>query len=259
LERVLIPIPQEQFPELALKRGGNLSHRLGTDMIVTYVIEDDVFDRTFEQAMHVLSDQDKESFRTSMARSHEAKARKVVLKEVKRIVGEASCHFRVEQGAFEEVVLNAIREHMADMVMMEYDSYSIIKYKIMDRSPVPVWIERAGGPIKKIGLFCSNLSPNRRSPEFAISLKKAFNAKLDSFYITDPEGKQSDDGPHELMSIFKLRPLEVVEAKVDQFISERAHNDGYDLIILPRIRKRGYFHLRSNFAKRARCSVLLVN
>jgi K+-sensing histidine kinase KdpD len=142
---------------------------------------------------------------------------------------------------------------------MEYRSYNLMKFRIMDRSPVPVWIERHEGPIKKIGLFCTNISPNRRAPKAAVKLKKAFNAKLSAYYVNDPVKNENKVEPSEITKQYRIKWNDITKEKVDRFIYQKAREENFDLIILGRIKKRGYFHLRSKFAKKTGCSVLLVN
>jgi hypothetical protein len=181
------------------------------------------------------------------------------LKEAEKILGEEPDEFIVQKGNFSRSLLDSIEYHDADTLLMEYESYNLMKYRIMDISPVPVWIERHEGDIKKIGLFCTNLSPNRMAPRAARRLHKAFNAKVQAFYVNDPAGEVDEEEPEEISDMYRIKWDDIVEDKVDRFIFSKAKEEGFDLIILGRIRKRGYFHLRSRFAKRTNCSVLLMN
>jgi len=243
LKRIMISVPQEQFPELAIRRGKDLSKRLDSKIFMSYIIEDTVFDEVASQARHVFTERENEKFQRKMVRSHEKVARKVILKAASKILGEEPDEFSVARGKFTDILLKEIEENDADTLLMEYESYNLVKFRIMDRSPVPVWIERHEGPIKKIGLFCTNLSPNSKSPKIAKKLKKAFNAKLEAFFINDPEGGDDGDEPEELARTFRIKFCEIVEEKVDRFIYQKASEEDFDLIILGRIRKRGYFHI----------------
>jgi len=259
LKRIVLSVPQEQFPELAIRRGKDLAERLDSKIFMSYIIEDSVFDEVAEKAGHVMTERDKDRFERKMIRSHEKVARKVILKTAARMLGEEPDEFSVRKGAFTDTLLEMIVENDADTLLMEYESYNLVKYRIMDRSPVPVWIERHDGPIRKIGLFCTNLSPNSKSPRMAKKLKKAFNASVKAYYVHDPEGEERKDEPEQIHREHRIKFKAVVDEKVDRFINEKAEEEDFDLIILGRIKKRGYFHLRSRFAKRTNCSVLLVN
>lgn len=259
LKRIVLSVPQEQFPELAIKRGKDLADRLDSKIYMSYIIEDTVFDEVAQKAGHVMTEKDKDIFERKMVRSHEKVARKVILKTASKLLGERPDDFSVKKGNFTDTLLEVIEEHDADTLLMEYESYNLVKYRIMDRSPVPVWIERHDGPIRKIGLFCTNLSPNSKSPKMAKKLKKALNAKVEAYYIHDPEGEDRKDEPELIRRDHRIKFNAIVREKVDRFIYQKAEEEDFDLIILGRIRKRGYFHLRSRFAKRTNCSVLLVN
>ena len=258
-KKIVISVPQEQFPELAMKRGGELSDRLDSRIFMSYIIEDTVFNEVASKARHVLTESEKRKFEKKMIKTHEKVAKKVILKEAENILGEEPDEFSVEKGMFTDSLLRTIEENDADTLLMEYRSYNLMKFRIMDRSPVPVWIERHEGPIKKIGLFCTNISPNKRAPKAAVILKKAYNAKLSAYFINDPVKNANKVEPSEITKNYRIKWKEVVEEKVDRFIYQKAREMDFDLIILGRIKKRGYFHLRSKFAKKTDCSVLLVN
>ncbi|MFO8050149.1 MAG: universal stress protein [Thermoplasmatota archaeon] len=257
--RVLVSAPSEQFPRLALKRAAEMKELMGSRIYLSYIIEDNVFDEVSDQIGHVLTEKEGDKFQKKMEREHRKMARKVVLKEAERILGIRPKDFLVQKGSFSETLTDTINENDIDLLMMEYESFNLIKYRIMDRSPVPVWIERKEGPIKKIGLFCSNLSPNEHSPSVARSLMRAFSAKLDPYYIVDPKGRGDGEEAEILAGENRLKWNEVAREKVDSFIYGEAKEEEFDLIILGRIKKRGYFHMRSKFAKRTDCSVLMIN
>jgi len=257
--RILISVPQEQFPQMALERGKDLAERLDSKIYLSYIIEDDVFDEVSDRIRHVVTEKESENFQKKMTRTHEKVAKKIILKEAERILGEELDEFIVQKGNYSRALLDSIDYHDADTLLMEYESFNLMKYRIMDISPVPVWIERHEGDIKKIGLFCTNLSPNRMAPRAARKLQKALNAKVQGYYVNDPAGDTDEDEPGEISDLFRIKWEDVVNEKVDRFIFSRAKEEEFDLIILGRIRKRGYFHLRSRFAKRTNCSVLLMN
>ena len=70
LRRIVISVPQEQFPELAIKRGKDLSERLDSRIFMAYIIEDSVFDEVADKARHVMTEKDKDKFERKMVRSH---------------------------------------------------------------------------------------------------------------------------------------------------------------------------------------------
>lgn len=258
-DRVLVSVPTEQFPLLALRRASEMKDLLGSRIYLSYIIEDNVFDEVSDQVGHVLTEKEGEKFQKKMVKHHKKMAKKVVLKEAERILGVKPKEFTVQKGAFSETLMDTIQESEISLLMMEYESFNLIKYRIMDSSPVPVWIERKEGPIRKIGLFCSNLSPNERSPRFAKSLMRSFSARLYPYYVMDPKGKSDGDRAEMLAVNNRLKWNEVAREKMDSFIYRKAREEGFDLIILGRIKKRGYFHMRSKFAKRTDCSVLMIN
>lgn len=258
-ERVLVSVPSEHFPQLALERAANIEELYSSKIYLSYIIEDNVFEEVSDQLGHVLTDKEGEKFQKKMAKQHEKMAKKVILKEAKKILGSKPNEISVQKGKFSKATKDEIDDSDADLLLMEYDSFNLMKYRIMDSSPVPVWIERKSGPIKKIGLFCTNLSPNIHSLKIAKKLKRGFSAKLSSYFVNDPKGKMDRERSKELSASHRIKWTEVVDEKVDTYIYRKAKEEEFDLIILGRIKKRGYFHMRSNFAKRTDCSVLLIN
>jgi hypothetical protein len=258
-KRIVVSIPQEQFPEMALKRAKYLSEMKDSKLFLSYIIEDNVFDEVSLKATHVISEKGNRDFEEKMARTHERVAKKVVLKACREILEDNPDDFSIIKGNFTESIIEKIEEKKADTLLIEYESYNLMKYRIIDRSPVPVWIERHDRPIKKIGLFCTNLSSNTRAPKAAMELKRAFNAKIDAYYINDPMGKVQEEEPGEISDQRRIKWKEIVNEKFDAYIYQKTKEEKYDLIILGRVKKRGYFHLRSKFAKKTNSSVLLVN
>ncbi|MEA3559820.1 MAG: universal stress protein [Candidatus Thermoplasmatota archaeon] len=258
-KKVLVPVPTEQFPQLAIERAARMKELFESEIYLSYIIEKNVFDEFSGQVTNVLTEKEAIKFEKMMVKQHENMARKVVLKEAEKVLGSKIDDFSVHKGSFSDTVLDDLEEKGADLILMEYDSFNLLKYRIMDRSPIPVWIEKKKGPVKKIGLFCTNLSPNKRSPIIARRLKRELKAKLSSFFICDPKGKECEDDRDMISSKHRLKWTEISDEKVDSFIYRKAREEDFDLIILGRIRKRGYFHMRSKFAKRTSCSVLLVN
>lgn len=260
-EKVMISVPMEQFPSLAFERARDLSEYLGSELLVSYVIEDDLFKMVSASAVHVVTGKDQELWERKMIRTHEKIARDVVVKEAEKLTGRNDIDLRIVRGGYAGALSRVIEDEGCDMILMEYHSFDLLKYRIMDRSPVPVWIERNKGPIRRIGLFCTNLAPNERAPGAARKLKKAFGAGLESYYILDPEGDADEEreGPDMISARDRIRWTDVVHDRVESFITKRSKENDLDLIILGRIRKRGYFHLRSKFAKKTRASVLLIN
>ena len=258
-DRILIPVPMENIPELAVKRARDLYGIFGSRIFVQYIIESEVFEEVSKQSTHVLTDSSTEDLFREMAEIHRSRAENSVLPDIERILGRKPHGFSVKEGEFHDLVLDSIEDLDVDMILMEYHSFSLFKYRIMDRSPVPIWIERNGGNINRIGLFCSNLAPNEISPTVAKRLARKFDAKLYPYFIQDPAAYIDEEEPSDLSGDTGLRWREIVRQRMDDYIFRKSKKRDFDLIIIGRMKKRGYFHLRSKFAKRTHCSVLMVN
>lgn len=258
-KNIVVSVPMEQFPDLALKRAREFQETMESKITISYIIEDNVFDRVQEMSKHVLTEKDHEVWERKMTRTHDRMARRVLKKEVEKIMGDIPTEFIIQKGTYSDAISSTIEKVGADLLIMEYRSYDLLKYRIMDRSPIPVWIERNEGPVNKIGLFCTNLAPNQKSPLAARSIQKALHARVEPYYIIDPAGKQDEEESERISTRNRIKWREVAKERVDSFIYRKAKENDLDLIILGRIRKRGYFHLRSRFAKKSRASVLLIN
>jgi hypothetical protein len=258
-KNIVVSVPMEQFPDLALKRAKEFHETMESSITISYIIEDNVFDRVQEMSRHVLTEKEHEIWERKMTRSHDRMARKVLKKEVNKIMGDIPTKFIIQKGTYSDAISSTLEKVGADLLLMEYRSYDLLKYRIMDRSPVPVWIERNDGPVKRIGLFCTNLAPNQKSPKAAKLIQKTLHARLEPYYILDPAGKQDEEESERISTRNRIKWREVAKERVDSFIYRKARESGLDLIILGRIRKRGYFHLRSRFAKKSSASVLLIN
>lgn len=260
LKKIVLSVPQEEFPELAMKRGRELAERMGSKLFLSYIIEDAVFDEIFSSAMHVLSEKDRERFERKMIMTHEKVAKKIIFKAARRIMGDEVDEFSVRKGHYTETLLDMIKEHNADTLLVEFDSYNIVRYRMMDSSPVPVWVERHEGPIRRIGVFCTNLSSNDRPLMFAKRIEKAFDARLEPFYIHDPEGKEEHcKSPEMIANEHGIEFAGIENDRADRAIYRISERSDLDLLVVGRMHKKGHFHLSSRFVKRSRCSALLVD
>ncbi len=257
--KILISVPMEQFPELAINRAKYMEQRFGSEIILSYVIEDNVFDQISGKLKFVMTEKESERFEKEMVKTHREKANKLVRREVERILEEKLDGFTIEKGIYFEEVIKTIKEQRPDLILMEYNPFDMLHYRILDRCPIPVWVERESGPIKKIGLFCTNLAPNVKAPAIARRLGKRLDAEVKTYFIKD--GREEIDGkePDRVAKKNHITWNEVVEDKVESFIYRKVKKEDFDLIIVGRIKRRKYLHFRSKFAKKTKCSVLLVN
>lgn len=256
---ILLPLPLEGIPRGAVRRAGELADCTGAKVHVIYIIEEEVFNEVSKQAHHVLTGPGRMRLFHDLREAHRKNAKEMILPEVTQILGVKPASFSVKEGAYHDIVLSSVDGLKADLVIMEYRAYSLINYRIMDRSPVPVWIERNEGKLKRIGLFCTNLAPNVRAPRAGVELAEMSGAELSPYFVQDPAGYIDVEEPDDVAKRFSLTWKKVEEGKFDDIIYKRSKKMDFDLIIIGRVKKRGYFHLRSKFAKKTRCSVLLVN
>ena len=65
-ERILIGIPMECIPNMAIERAEEMSEVVGSEILATYIIEENVFNEVTKQGLYVLSEEGKEDFINTM-------------------------------------------------------------------------------------------------------------------------------------------------------------------------------------------------
>lgn len=258
-KRLLVPVTKEGLPEMALKRSAELSASVGSKVIISYFIDDTLYEGVGDQVMHVLTEHDKEMFQRNMVRTQEQVAKRIIKNNVITILGSRPEEFVIRKGPIPETILGAVDEFGADALMIEYGSYDLLKYRVMDRSTVPVWIERHDRPIKRIGLFLADPRQSDRLIDAAKALRSATNASLRSYFIADPKAENTEEALEGVVSSRRIRFEQVIKERPESSIREIVHEKKLDLIVIGHMGKKGYFHLRSGFARKRPCSVLLIN
>ncbi len=258
-KRILVPLPMENIPKEATKRAGEVAEMFGSKVYVAYIIEDEVFKEVEKRSTHVITNASKDNFLDSLKDVHRKNAKDLIKKEVSEDLKMEPTKFLIREGSFHDVILDLVKEFDIDAVMMEYHSFDLVKYRIMDHSPVPIWIVRHKESIKKIGLFCTNLAPNTMAPSVAKELAEQYGGEVRSFYVCDDSGPEKKNESKLIEDREKLKFEKVVKGDLESELYRISRKEGLDLIVLGRVKKIGFFDLRSGFAKKTDCSVLLMN
>lgn len=249
----------ENIPVYAVRRAGEIARTMDSEVFVTYILEEEVFQEVEKQSTHVITEKTKEDFVENLKDAHRKNAHDIIRKQVNEDLGFEPEEFRIREGAYYSVTTDSVEDLDIDVIFLEYSSFDLFKYSIMDRSPVPIWIVRKLGPIKKIGLFCTNLAPNMRAPAFAVELGKRFDSHINAYYIEDENGTVKKSEPAKIEKRSGVKFNKIVKGDLETEIYKISKNEEFDLIILGRIKKIGFFDLRSKFAKKTKCSVILIN
>lgn len=194
-ERILVPIPSERFPKAAVERGMELAAKFGSELIMLYIIEDNVIKRLDQAAEMVLTPSQREEMESKLVEQQKEEAEKLHFIRVKRLANSRNVDFRkyIRQGKFGKEISRLIREEGADLVVMELHDDTILKYRIVDNCPVPLWLERGGGKgLKEILGVCTNRAPNEYVPPISAELARKYRAHLTLEYVVDADAGEED-------------------------------------------------------------------
>ena len=138
--RILVPIPSERFPRAAVERGMELAAKFGSELIMLYIIEDNVISRLDHAAEMVLTQTQREEMESKLVEQQREEAEKIHFIRVKQLANTRHVDFRkyIRKGKFGKEISKLIREEDADLVVMELNDDTILKYKIVDNCPVPL-------------------------------------------------------------------------------------------------------------------------
>jgi nucleotide-binding universal stress UspA family protein len=256
--RLLVAVPMEQFTEKALVRARDMSVRWGAEIAVLYVIEDNILNKVSDYAQHVITGNEEEEWQHTMEGYHRSIAEKIFLDDAEKLLGKKADRFTIVRGMYSDMIRDEMNEHASDLLLLETFPRSFIKLRILDSSPVPIWLERTGTVIKKIGLFCTNANPNVKAPPVARDIAEKYGGELCCYFINDPSAQVKKDLPREIAGKHSLSWNGFYKGRAEHIILKTAEKEKLDCVVIGRVQTYRLFSLRRTISRRIRCNVLFI-
>jgi hypothetical protein len=156
------------------------------------------------------------------------------------------------------MIADEIKEHAHDLLLLESFPRSFIRLRILDSSPVPIWLERTGTAVKRIGLFCTNANPNVKAPPVARDIAEKYGGELCCYFISDPSARVRNDLPGEIAEKHSLSWNGFFKGRADHIILKTAEKENLDCVVIGRVKTYRLFSLRRTISRRIRCNVLFI-
>jgi nucleotide-binding universal stress UspA family protein len=195
-KKILVPLPSEYFPELAIKRAVDLAAKLGSRIYLLYIMEQQVIDKLTRGTSHALTDHDRNDIECILIEKEMNGESKVMFKKAEKIAKPKKVGFNkfTCKGIHTDEILKIIESKNIDLIISEFHPDALLKYRIFYESPIPVWIERSPGRIQNIYGICTNLGGNKRVPEYVKYLATKFGSNTRFHYVLDmPKSKATKE------------------------------------------------------------------
>lgn len=257
-EKILIAIPMEEYPEKAIVRAREIMDKWNSEIVIAYVIEDNILDVATDHSQHVLTEKGEKDWQNKIIKIHKERAREIVISDAEKTFGKKIDHFTVVRGMYSDVIIDLIKKYSCDLILIERFPQSFIRLRILDSSPVHVWVERNPGNIKRVGLFCTNANPNIKAPPVAREIAQHYKAEFLSFFIFDPAFTMNRKLPGEISRSHDLVWEDILEGKAEDTILRTVKKKNVDLIIIGRVETYRLFSLRHTISRKVSCNVLFI-
>ncbi len=283
-ENILIPISSEFYPKQVLKRGRYLSKKFNSKLTFLYIIEEKALEETDQLVNSYMSDFEINQTKKQIIKAKKISADKMVFNDVYNFFKGKKVTFeeKIKKGEFTPIILKELKKKKYDLILMGFEKECRLKYRLLDKVDIPVWIE-AKSDSKKILAVTSNVTPNEKVIKMSMKLSKKLGWALDMLYVVDREdstlvdekGKRSSKktendlvliGDTFLKKIEKKGiKIKMVKGKIEKETVKTAKNINANLVIIGKEEKRkGIFGLPIKNVKQKICgnceySILFAN
>ncbi len=253
-KRILVPISSEYFSLKAIKRAGELAEIFGSSIEIAYIIEEKTLKKIDEVAESVKTEYKREELKKEVAIEGNSIAYSVIFEEANKFFKKEP-EKRVIEGEFTNVIIEEAKRKKITCVLMGFERKCILRYRLFEELPLPIWVEMEGGK-KTIAGICSNLSPNKKVPRVTCSIAEALEYEPYIAYIVDTsdrvevdkEGERSSKKPidyllqngEKFVKKFKEKGIKtmVLDGPIEERIGEIADKLEAGLVVVGREKKR---------------------
>ena len=272
-KKILVPLPSEYFPDLAIKRAVDLASKLDSKVYLLYILEKQLLDKLTRNSSHALTDHDRNEVECILIEKEMNGESKMYFKKAEKIAKSKKIKFNkfTCKGIHTDEILKKIDSKNIDLIISEFHPDTLLKYRIFYDSPIPVWIECSEGDINNIYGICTNLGKNLRVPEYTNKLAKKFNSKVRFDYILDlPKSKidqsETDKGKNFLTKLntkygkeLKYIKTNFITQDISKYLRTNFRMPGSDLVILGRFEKKSRILFQTIDRKIEICKKIPVN
>ncbi len=250
-ERILLPLPSEYFPVQAAKRAITLAEKFKSKLYIDYIFEEQVLDKVNNVSSGVVPQCTLEEMGEEVKNVEVGGESTVLFDRIEQITKKKNIDLMkvIHSGQLTDEILDCVHEYEINLIVTEFHSDTLPKYKIFYKSPIPIWLENNGNKLKKIYGILTNLSPNEFVPKAAFYLSKRLNIPLHFYYVLDTSEMHDErteyDTHKRLIKDIKARAkklniyfeYDTVTQDISHFLDHTFRNEDDSLVILGRFKK----------------------
>ena len=250
-ENILLPLPSEYYPQIAVKRALDLASRFKSEITLQYIFEKQLMDKVDNVSAGAVPYQSLKEMEREMKKVELNGESEVLFDRIEKFAQKRGVKLNklVCSGTQTKEILKTIEKNKITLAITEFHKEAVLKYRFLYESPIPVWIEHSGKKLEKIFGILTNLSPNKLVPAAAFNLSKKFGLPLKFYYVHDSseplEDSEEDLARKELL--IKLKNLrikfkinfefDVVFQEIGSFLNYYFKKERSGLVILGRFKK----------------------
>jgi nucleotide-binding universal stress UspA family protein len=250
-EKILVPLPSEYFPEHAVKRGIQLASKYNAKLYLNYIVEKNVIDKIKDVSSGALSQCSIKEMTNKIKHEEFSGESSVIFDRVEQEAQYKNIEVRklIQEGNMSDEILDCIETEEIDLIITEFHKDTVLKYRILYNSPIPIWLEHNGLKMDKIYGILTNLSPNKKVPSFTFDLGQALDLPVQFYYVLDTsQDYDPSTEEHEREKLLKLVQSKSkklgIEAKIDivtndisSFMNQMFKHNNEALVVLGRFKK----------------------
>ena len=272
-KKILVPLPSEYFPDLAIKRAVDLASKLDSKVYLLYILEKPLLDKLTRNSSHALTDHDRNEVECILIEKEMNGKSKIYFKKAEKIAKSKKIKFNkfTCKGIHTDEILKKIDSKNIDLIISEFHPDTLLKYRIFYDSPIPVWIERSGGSLQNIYGICTNLGKNLKVPKYTRNLAMKFDSNAQFYYVLDLPKAQMDqsaiDNGNKLLTGLRtkykkdLKELKTnfITQDISKYLRTSFKMPRNDLVILGRFEKKSRILFQTIDRKIEICKKIPVN
>lgn len=185
---ILTVVSSESYQEEVLKRSVFLAEKFKGNLDLIYVIEQKPVDE-IDKHLDPLTFHQRNKTKKDVITGQRNIAEDIIFDYMEVLLENKEIPFKkkIKKGKFSDVVKSETSKNNYDLIVIGFEKGCMLRYRIIEESDIPIWIEIANNRQKSILAVCSNLAPNQKVPQMSRNIAETLGWDFHIIYVVDME------------------------------------------------------------------------